>query len=60
MFFLLEMTLYNNFLFVFNFSFNLYEFSFDITMELLLGADKFSGGVTSWLVNNVHVVVEGP
>jgi hypothetical protein len=47
-------------LFVFKFSFNLNEFNFDITMELLLGADKFGGGVTTWLVNNVHVAMEGP
>jgi hypothetical protein len=37
------MTLYNNFLFVFKFSFNLGEFNFDITMESLLGVDKFGG-----------------
>jgi hypothetical protein len=54
------MTLYNNFLFILNFSFNLNEFNFDITMELLFGVDKFGGGVTTWFINNVHVVVEGP
>jgi len=55
-----DMTLYNNFLFILIFFFNLNEFNFDITMELLLGVDKFGGGVTAWLVNNVHVAMEGP
>jgi hypothetical protein len=54
------MTLYNNFLFILIFFFNLNEFNFDITMELLLGVDKFGGDVTAWLVNNVHVAMEGP
>jgi len=54
------MTLYNNFLFVFHFSFNSSEFNFDITMQSLLGADKFGGGVTTWLVNNVRFAMEGP
>ncbi len=54
------MTLYNNFLFVLIFSFNLNEFNFDITMELFLGVDKFGGGVITWLVNNIHVDMEGP
>jgi hypothetical protein len=59
-FFVGNMTLYNNFLFVLNFSFNLNEFNFDITTQLLLGANKFGGGVIVWLINNVHVVMEGP
>jgi hypothetical protein len=57
-----NMTLYV-FLFFFcfflNFSFNLNEFNFDITMQSLLGINKFGAGVTAWLINNVHVVVEG-
>jgi hypothetical protein len=32
---------------------------FDNTLQLLLGADEF-GGVLWWLVNAVHVAVEGP
>jgi hypothetical protein len=59
-FFVGNMTLYNKFLFVFNFSFNLHEFNFDITMQSLLGPDKFGGGVSAWLINNVHVVVKNP
>jgi hypothetical protein len=58
-FFVGNMTLYNNFLFVFNFFFNLNEFNFDITMQSLLKVNKFGGGVTAWLINNVHVVVQG-
>jgi hypothetical protein len=59
-FFVENMTLSNNFLFILNFSFNLNEFNFDINMQSLLGANKFDEGVTTWLINNVHVVVEGP
>jgi hypothetical protein len=55
-----NMTLYNIFLLVLNFSFNLNELNFDIIIQLLLGANKFGGGVTAWLVYNLHVVVEGP
>jgi hypothetical protein len=51
---------YNKFLFIFHFSYNLHEFNFDITMLLLLGPDKFGGGVSTWLINNVHVIVKGP
>jgi hypothetical protein len=29
-------------------------------MQSLLGLDKFGGGVLAWLINNVHVIVEGP
>ncbi len=58
--FVRNMTLYNKFLFVLNFSFNLNEFNFDITMQSLLRVDKFGEGVKTWLINDVHVVMEGP
>ncbi len=59
-FFVGNMTSYNNFLFILDFFLNLSEFNFDITMQLLLGADKFGKGVKMWLINNVHVAIEGP
>jgi hypothetical protein len=57
-FFVENMTLYKKKI-ILNFSFNLNEFNFDITIQLLLGANKFGEGVIVWLINNVHVVVEG-
>ncbi len=41
------------------FPLNLNEFNFDIIIQSLFRADEFGGGVIMWLINNVHVVVEG-